>query len=210
MNRHLTQNPIGCAGFTLIEILISMAISLVLLAGIAQTFSVQTRQNNAEEQIGQMQQNVRGALDLMVREIQMAKYNPAGTAFPSGVYGVTYSASQLEIKSDISDGNGTINTSSGSFEDIIYAYDNVNKRITRKLGSGGTAQIVADNIIAFTFDYYDANGAAVTSVANSGNIRKITISITAETAKADPNITSNGGKRTYQLSAAVSPPNMAL
>jgi type IV pilus assembly protein PilW len=195
------------SGFTLMELLVSMSIGMVVLAALAKTFTVQSRQNNAEEQVAQMQGNARAALDLMVREIQMAKYNPAGTAF-SSAYGVTYSASQLEVKADM-DGNGTISTSSGSVEDIIYARDAANNYITRKLGSG-TAEIVADNITAFTFAYYDANGSAVTSSGNSGNIRKVTINITARTAKPDPSYTSNSGYRTYQISADITPPNMAL
>jgi type IV pilus assembly protein PilW len=195
------------SGFTLMELLVSMSIGMVVLAALAKTFTVQSRQNTAEEQVAQMQGNARAALDLMVREIQMAKYNPAGTAF-SSAYGVTYSASQLEIKADM-DGNGTISTSSGSVEDIIYARDAANNYITRKLGSG-TAEIVADNITAFTFAYYDANGSAVTSSGNSGNIRKVTINITARTAKPDPSYTSNSGYRTYQISADITPPNMAL
>ena len=198
------------SGFTLMELLVAMTISLVVLASVTKTFTVQTRQNSAEEQIAQMQQNVRGALDLMVRELQMAKYDPAGTAFPTGIYGVTYSASQLQIKADM-DSSGALDTAtSGSVENIIYAYDSANLRITRQLGSGGTAQIVADNVTAFTFAYYDANGIAVTSSANSGNIRKVTITITARTTKPDPSYPSNSGYRTYQISADVTPPNMAL
>lgn len=195
------------SGFTLMELLVSMSIGMVVLAALAKTFTVQSRQNTAEEQVAQMQGNARAALDLMVREIHMAKYNPAGTAF-SSAYGVTYSASQLEVKADM-DGNGTISTSSGSVEDIIYARDAANNYITRKLGSG-TAEIVADNITAFTFAYYDANGSAVTSSGNSGNIRKVTINITARTAKPDPSYTSNSGYRTYQISTDITPPNMAL
>ena len=195
------------SGFTLMELLVSMSIGMVVLAALAKTFTVQSRQNTAEEQVAQMQGNARAALDLMVREIQMAKYNPAGTAF-SSAYGVTYSASQLEVKADMN-GDGTISTTSGSVEDIIYARDAANNYITRKLGSG-TAEIVADNITAFTFAYYDANGSAVTSSGNSGNIRKVTINITARTAKPDPSYTSNSGYRTYQISADITPPNMAL
>lgn len=198
------------SGFTLIELLVSMTISLVVLAAVAKTFTVQTRQNGAEEQMAQMQQNVRGALDLMVREIQMAKYDPAGTAFPAGTYGVTYSASQLEIKSDMADGNGAISTASGSVEDVVYAFDSANLSITRKLGTSGTADVLADNVTSFTFAYYDANGSAVTSAANSGLIRKITITIVARTAKPDPGYTINGGYRTYQITADITPPNLAL
>jgi type IV pilus assembly protein PilW len=197
-------------GFTIIELLVSMTISLVVLAAVAKTFTVQTRQNSAEEQMAQMQQNVRGALDLMVREIQMAKYDPAGTAFPAGTYGITYSASQLEVKSDVADSNGTISTATGSVEDIIYAFDSTNFYITRTLGSSGTADIVADNITSFTFAYYDANGTAVTSAGNSGSIRKVTITIAARTAKPDPGYTTNNGYRTYQVTADITPPNLAL
>jgi type IV pilus assembly protein PilW len=190
------------AGFTLMELLVAMAISLVVLAGVAGTFTAQTRQNSAEEQIAQMQQNVRGALDLMVREIQMAGYKPNGGT----VTGVTYSASQLEIQADM-DGNGSINTASGSEEDIIYAYDSVNLRITRKLGSSGTAQLLADNVTAFSFSYLDANGSTTTT---SSSVRKVSISITARTAKPDPSFPSNGGHRTYQLTVDITPPNLAL
>ena len=81
---------------------------------------------------------------------------------------------------------------------------------TRQLGTSGAAQILADNVTAFTFNYYDANGSAITSSANSGNIRKVTLSITARTAKRDPSYSSNGGYRTYHLSAEVTPPNLGL
>lgn len=210
MSKSSTKTLKRSSAFTLIELLVSMTISLAVLAAVAKTFTVQTRQNGAEEQMAQMQQNVRGALDLMVREIQMAKYDPAGTAFPAGTYGVTYGASQLEVKSDVADGNGTISTATGSVEDIIYAFDSTNLYITRKLGSSGTADILADNVTSFTFAYYDSSGAAVTSAGNSGSIRKITITIAARTAKPDPGYTNNGGYRTYQVSADITPPNLAL
>jgi hypothetical protein len=109
------------------------------------------------------------------------------------------------------DGNGSLDAaSSGSVENIIYAYDSVNQRITRQLGSSGTAQILADNVTAFTVSYFDADGNAVTSAGNSGSIRKVTISIAARTSKPDPSYPSNGGYRTYQISASVTPPNMGL
>jgi hypothetical protein len=44
----------------------------------------------------------------------------------------------------------------------------------------------------------------------SANIRQVSISITARTAKPDPNYTSNGGYRTYTVTATITPPNLAL
>jgi len=201
MTMRRTIDP-KAAGFTLVEMMVAIAIGMIVIASVAGTFSAQTRQNKAEEEISQMHQNVRGALDLISRELMQAGYKAPG----GSVTGVTYSATQLLLQADL-DGNGTIDTGSSSLEYIVYAYDSSNNRITRKLGSGGTPEAVADNITQFDFAYKDAAGAATTT---SASIRKVTITITGRTAKPDPSYTSNGGYRTYQLSVELVPPNLAL
>jgi len=190
------------AGFTLIEMMVALAISMIVIASVAGTFSAQTRQNKAEEEISQMHQNVRGAIDLISSDLMQAGYKASG----GSVTGVTYSTTELLIQADL-DANGGLDTSSSSLEYITYAWDSVNLRITRKLGSSGTVEIVADNITACTFAYKDTSNAATTT---SSAIRKVTVSITGRTAKIDPSYSSNGGYRTYQLSADVTPPNLAL
>ncbi len=191
------------AGFTLIEMMVSMTIGMLVIAGVTGTFTAQTRQNKAEEEISQMHQNVRGAIDLIGRELMQAGYKASG----GSVTGVTYNASQLLIQADI-DGNGAIDpTNNTSLEYIVYVWDSANMRITRQLGTGGTPQIVADNITACTFSYNDASGVSTTT---SSLIRKVTVNITGRTAKVDPSYSSNGGYRTYQLSVDVTPPNLAL
>ena len=190
------------AGFTLIEMMVSITIGMVVIAGVTGTFTAQTRQNKAEELISQMHQNVRGAVDMIDRELMQAGYKAPG----GSVTGVTYDTTQLIIQAD-NDGNGSINTGSTSLEYITYAYDSANLRVTRKLGSSGTAEIIADNVTQFAFAYKMADGTAATS---SSTIRKVTITITGRTAKVDPSYSSNGGYRTYQLTVDVTPPNLAL
>jgi type IV pilus assembly protein PilW len=194
------------AGFTLIEMMISITIGMIVIASITGTFTAQTRQNNAEEQISQMHQNVRGALDMIGRDLMQAGYKAPG----GSVTGVTYSNSTpttLTIQADLNANSAIDNTSNTTIEYIIFAYDSANKQITRKLGSSGTAYVVADNITTFTVNYYDANGATTTT---SSSIRKVTISITGQTAKRDPSYSINSGYRTYTASADISPPNLAL
>jgi type IV pilus assembly protein PilW len=181
--------------------MVSMAMSLVVLAAIAGTFTVQTRQNSAEEQIGQMQQNVRGALDLMIREIQMAGYKPAGGSF-NGIE--TSTSTTLRIKLDL-DSSGV--ETDGTTDDISYSFDNSTGLITRTLNNTGSSATVADNITAFSFTYLDVNGASTTT---NTAVRRVTINITARTEKPDPGYTTNNGYRTYQLTANVTPPNLAL
>jgi type IV pilus assembly protein PilW len=191
---------IAVGGFTLTEMMVSMAIALAVLAGIAKTFTVQTRQNSAEEQIGQMQQNVRGALDLMLREIRMAGYKPDGGTF-NGIH--TSTETTLRIKLDL-DASGNAD---GATDDISYTFDSAAGQIVRTLHNGPSSAVLADNISVFSFSYLDANGAPTTT---STAVRRITISITAQTAKPDPSYPNNNGHRTYQLSAHVTPPNLAL
>jgi len=188
-------------GFTLTELMVAMAIGMVVLSAVTTTFMAQARFYNAQEQINEMQQNARGALDVITRELKMAGYKPNGGTFD----GVTYSVSQLMIQADL-DGNGGISTSSSANEQITYAYDSTNKRITRKMGTG-TVEALADNITAFTFSYLDSSGATTTT---SSSIRQVAISITAVTAKRDPNYSSNNGYRSYQISATITPPNLGL
>ena len=188
-------------GFTLIELMISMTISLVVLAAIAASFTVQNRQNSAEEQLGQMQQNVRGALDLMIREIQMAGYNPAGGTF-NGIE--TSTSTTLRIKLDL-DSTGVV--TDGATDDISYSFDSSTGLITRTLNNTSSSATLADNITAFSFTYLDVNGA---STSTNTAVRRITINMTARTAKPDPSYTANSGYRNYQITADVTPPNLAL
>ena len=188
-------------GFTLVELMVSMGIGMVILAAVTTTFMSQTRIYNAQEQINEMQQNARGALDILSRELKMAGYKPNG----GGFNGVTYSTTQLMVQADLNS-DGAISTSSTANEQITYAFDSANEQITRAVGSG-SAQILAEHISAFTFNYLDSAGAATTV---SANIRQVSITITAKTAKPDPNFTSNGGYRTYTMSATITPGNLAL
>src|SRR5688572_30122450 len=188
-------------GFTLVELMVSMGIGMVILAAVTTTFMSQTRIYNAQEQINEMQQNARGALDILTREVKMAGYKPSG----GGFNGVTYSTTQLMVQADL-DLNGAISTGSTANEQITYTYDSANQRITRAVGSG-SAQVLAEHITAFTFSYLDGAGAATTV---SADIRQVSITITAKTAKPDPNYTADGGYRTYTMSATITPGNLAL
>lgn len=191
------------AAFTLIELMVALTIGMIVMASVATTFTSQTRTYSAQEQINQMEQNARGALDIMSREIKMAGYNPAnGTV--TGV--ASYTSTTLTIQADLT-GNGTISTSSSDYEQIAYAYDSTNKKITRQVGSG-TVETLAENIDSLTFTYYQASGTTLATSAS--NIRRVKIAISAKTAKPDPGYPTNYGYRTVDLSATITPINLGL
>jgi prepilin-type N-terminal cleavage/methylation domain-containing protein len=59
-------------GITLIELLVVLVISGVVLAGIYRIFIAQTKAYTVQDQVAEVQQNVRNAMEILVRDLRMA------------------------------------------------------------------------------------------------------------------------------------------
>ena len=192
-------------GFTLVELLIGMLVGLIVLGALASTFIIQSRSLDVQEQVAEMVQTARAAMDMISREVRMAGYDPSLAS--TGIVGIPYDASQLQILADLNnDGNTDGPYPDDKNEDVIYTYDNPNDRIDRDTGGGG--QPFAENIQTFTFQYLEADG--VTTTTSSADIRQIRLTITARTGKPDPNYGVNWGFRTYTLTSVITPPNLDM
>ena len=192
----------GARGFSLVEMLIAMAVGMVVLGAMYGVFNIQSKTLGNQEEIVAMQQSVRAGMDMMAREIGMAGYNPARVAFA----GVTYDTTQLRIMADL---NGDGDTGDEN-EDIVYKYYNESLypyQIKRKTG-GGDFQPFVENVQSFNFVYLMSDG--ITTTTTSAEVRQIRITITGRTAKPDPSYTTNGGYRTYTLTSVIAPRNLAF
>ena len=67
------------SGFTLMELMIAMAISVVVMAAIYEVYLSQQKAYTTQQMVIEMQQNARAAMSLMKREIRMAGYKPAAS-----------------------------------------------------------------------------------------------------------------------------------
>jgi type IV pilus assembly protein PilW len=196
-------------GFSLIEMLVAMGVGMVILAAVSSVFTLQNKTLSSQEDLVEMQQGARAAMDIMASEIGMAGYDltkvNSDTTPGNNFAGVaTMNASQIRIQADL-DGNGVINAASQ--ENITYSFDAsdaANKKIRRDVGGG--AQPFMEHVENLAFAYLDGNGAVT---ANPANVRRIRITITGKTAKPDPQYPLNGGYRTYTLTSVVSPRNLA-
>jgi len=192
-------------GFTLIELLVAMAISSIVLSAIVATFVVQRKSYVAQEQMSEMTQTARAAMDMIGREVRMAGYDPTR----AGIVGIAYNASKLQIKADLR-GGGTNDLPDGDTNDpnenITYKYYDTTHQIKRKTGRG-YFQPFAENIQAFTFAYLNSDGHITTTTAD---IRQIRITITARTSMPDPKYPGNNGYRTYTLVSLITPNNLAF
>jgi len=224
----MEQSTKKSAGFTLVELLIALALSLVVLTSVSSAFISQRKTYDAQEQITEMIQGTRAVMEIITREVKLAGYAPTGydSKFESDptesqtspmmqrtdptatrFVGIPYSATQPEIRADL-DGDGTISTILKN-EKIIYSHDSSELEIYRKSGLTLLYQpLLAENIQGFTVTYWKSDGTTqVTSSADEADIRQVKITLTGRTAKPDPDY---GGYRTYTLTSVVAPPNLAI
>lgn len=61
-------------GFTLVEMMVTMVIMGVVIAAVYSTFVNTQRQAYTQEEVVEVQQNLRAALDVLVRDIRMAEF----------------------------------------------------------------------------------------------------------------------------------------
>lgn len=182
-------------GFTLIELLAGIVISLILLAGLYSVFFSQQTAFSAQEQVAEMNQNIRAALDLMTREIRLAGYKTSTSTF-NGI--ATATSNSIRILADLNQDGDTADDD----EDISYTYNAGAMQICRN----GISLPVADNITNFSLQYTLKDGTVTSAPANLADIRKITLSITARTTHPDR---GTGTYRSITLSSDITPRNLA-
>jgi len=92
MPREMPSN--ACAGFSLVELLIATALGLVILAAAYQGFLAQQRIMAAQEQVTEMQQSARAAMEFITRELRMAREDATTkielTVDPAGNSSITF------------------------------------------------------------------------------------------------------------------------
>ena len=170
-------------GFTLIEILVAMAISLVVMTGVYQVYVAQQKSYILQEQVAAMQQNLRAGMYFMAREIRMAGYNPDNLA-NIGINQATVNQIQISYFDD-QPGSATSGTTLGVTYRLFDTDADGDSDLVRDDGTG--AQQLAQNIDALNFVYLDANGAVIANPsANLASIRSIQITLIARTGRPDP------------------------
>ena len=203
----LTRN----AGFTIIELLVSVLLTSIIMGAIYSVYRVQTHSAKAQEMRMEAQEYARSVLDMMVREIRNAAYNPisassttctGGAAGPPGV--ITATATSLRFTYDYrgsTEGSNPDGDCGDADEDITYTYTTGCAAglgdVTRN-GSGNPLTIC--NVTSFSLRYFKQDGTELTSLPLSATdrdaIQRVLITLTVQSLKPD---TEFGG----QLNATV-------
>jgi type IV pilus assembly protein PilW len=191
-------------GFSLIELLVAMAIGSIVIAAIVNMFIDQRKAYAIREQVTEMQQNARSGIDFLVHEITMAGYDPNGTA---GAGIVAASANSIQFTLDISK-NGVIEAD----ENVTFLLydDGADGDLDLGRQVDGVTELIAENIQALSLLYTLADGSTTDAPADPSQIRAVDVSLTARTKYFDPKFPDNQGYRNQTLSASIQIRNMGL
>lgn len=151
-------------GFTLIEVLIAVAVSLIMLFAVGAAIESASRSSGGIERKVTAQQDVRAALELMAMEIRMASYNPtfannnAIWRNPATCAGITgnplwrgmqvATANSITVEMDIADGAGGdgqgVLTENNEIISYNYVSAGADRLITRNTNCGGAQPFLGD------------------------------------------------------------------
>ncbi len=177
-------------GMTLIEITVAMAVTFIVAGAIFATYRAQQMTHQTQRALVEMNQNIRGAIYFLSRDLRMAgadpqfgsKLNPGGAG--SSILVANSDQIQFQVDWDLS---GAIDNAN---ETIRYAI-NGNGDLGRAEGNGAL-QAIAENIEAIDFEYFDYSATvphqlvslnpvvgANVAATNLNNIRFVRVTVVA-------------------------------
>jgi type IV pilus assembly protein PilW len=178
------------SGFTLIEIVIAMVISSIIATSVYYIYHVQHKSHIIQQQVSEMQQRLRGAVDLLVNDIQMAGYDPTYTSDaaivtdfsePNDIFDddIDYAVDKDIIAFTIDEnGDGVIQATDS--EQIAYRLHN--NRLERYSVADETWDVIVTDIDALNFVYFDADGNVTNTLAD---IRTVELTLLARSTAPD-------------------------
>lgn len=180
-------------GFSLLELLVATAITLILL-GLATTLfaralGTRTRESRKTDALT----SARAALNIISREISNSGYGLTN----NGVVTADSNAGRMHFRANLTNTNNCV-TEDG--EDVTYFFDAANQSIVRYVRYATTpcgttyttaTSVVVNRISNVTFSYFDYIGSnstptqSTTPTANTGRVR-ITVTVRLEDVEGQP------------------------
>lgn len=188
------------SGFTIVELLVSILLTSIIMTAVYSVYRVQTHSAKVQESRLEAQEYARSVLDMMVREIRNAAYNPLsatnGTNCAGGSSGVpsvvTAAATSIRFTYDFQGttaGSAPNGNCDNTDEDIIYTFDTTGctgglGNITRN-GSGNP--LTNCNVTSFDMRYFKQDGTELYRpvTAELANVQRVLITLIVQSLKPD-------------------------
>ena len=195
--KHPLNPKTNAEGFTLIELMVALFVSALVMAATISVFISQSKSYSMQDDVANIQQDLRGALVIMEKEIRLAGCDPTQSHIPGFLVATNnYNGTNtimLQFTRDIKGSGVSPNMANGAVtdadENITYTFTpavNQTSSIMRQtINAGGTPtgfQSLADNIQALEFNYILANGTTSLAPSEVSQIRAVQVTILAKAA----------------------------
>jgi len=203
-------------GITLIELLVALVISAITMAAIYKIFISQSKVYYVQDQVVEVQQNVRTAMEILLRDLRMTGFdddNPSSAVTIANPI-TAFTDNSITVNYEYYD------RTSATYQKYTVAYwrDGGNSRLMRRLtinDAGSITEPVLDNVDVLTFTYgVDDNDDDVVdswvSAASVGVRRVIAVRVvlTARPNQTNPDVQKMVSPRT--LDSIVTMRNLCL
>ena len=198
------------AGFSLLEVMIALAVMGMVLTGVVKIFTTTGRYHTSQEMMVEVMENVRGVQQLLTDEIRSAGCNPKGKRrigfeLPPSVYAgdnrFDTDSDSIHFTRDIDNGDGdaiyepdgdaddpgeNIGYYRGTTSSNVLPAGNTTPGTLYRVSfgvSGFNPQPVADNVTDLRFRYFDATGTELLNPSTStalDKIRTVEVTITGQ------------------------------
>lgn len=142
------------SGFSLLELLIAMTITLAVMAAASTLLATSLRTRTRENQRSNALASAQRALNIMSREIGNSGYGLTD----NGIVVVDSDEDSIRVRANLDNGIDLNQTD----EDVRFVFQSANFVIVR-VDNTGTAVVLASNITGLEIDYLDVAGVETTA-----------------------------------------------
>lgn len=146
-------------GVTLIELLVVLVITAITMAGIYRVFIGQTKTYAIQDQVMEVQQSVRGGMEIMLRDLRMTGFdddNPNSDVTIANPLTTPVQTSDITINYEYYD-RSVVGTEAQRYQlhQVRYWWDVPNSRLRRTItrDAAATTETILDNVFGLAFTY---------------------------------------------------------
>jgi len=175
-------------GITLIELMVAMVIAAIVIAGVYRIFISQTKVYAVQEQVTEVQQNTRTAMEVMLADLRMTGFDDDHANSTITIVPPTAPAIAAFADDSITVNYEYYDRTSSTYKEYSVAYwrDANTSRVFRQLTVDdvpGSSEALLDNVDALTFVYgIDQNADGIVDswvpAASVGLIKVIAVRVT--------------------------------